>query len=255
MKWFYAAEGESSAPLTEADFQAKIEDGTITADTLVWHEGMAEWEAYASAMARPAAEDANERVEEESDGLQPCCECGTSSPVDDLIRYENSYVCANCKTLFFQRLEEGAALPGVLEYGGFWIRVGAKIIDGLLLGAVSLLLSFVAGMFNFTATANDATGTAFAVQMVLWVIQMLVGLSYTVFFLGRYAATPGKMACKLTVIRSDGAPITYSRAAGRHFAEMLSGLLLNIGYLMAAFDDEKRTLHDRICDTRVIRIQ
>jgi uncharacterized RDD family membrane protein YckC len=40
---------------------------------------------------------------------------------------------------------------------------------------------------------------------------------------------------------------------GRHFAEMLSGILLGIGYLMIAFDDEKRALHDRICDTRVIK--
>ena len=38
------------------------------------------------------------------------------------------------------------------------------------------------------------------------------------------------------------------------FAEMLSSLTLGIGYIMVAFDDEKRGLHDRdICDTRVVR--
>jgi uncharacterized RDD family membrane protein YckC len=30
-------------------------------------------------------------------------------------------------------------------------------------------------------------------------------------------------------------------------------MILYIGYIMAGFDDEKRTLHDRICDTRVIK--
>jgi len=34
---------------------------------------------------------------------------------------------------------------------------------------------------------------------------------------------------------------------------MLSGMTLGIGYILAAFDAEKRGLHDMICDTRVIR--
>ncbi|HET6371045.1 MAG TPA: RDD family protein, partial [Nitrospiria bacterium] len=42
-------------------------------------------------------------------------------------------------------------------------------------------------------------------------------------------------------------------ACGRYFAEILSGIILCIGYIMAAFDDEKRALHDRICGTRVIK--
>ena len=74
------------------------------------------------------------------------------------------------------------------------------------------------------------------------------------FFLGKFGATPGKMACKLKVVRPDGERISYARALGRHFAEMLSGIILYIGYIMAAFDEEKRTLHDRICDTRVIKV-
>jgi uncharacterized RDD family membrane protein YckC len=60
------------------------------------------------------------------------------------------------------------------------------------------------------------------------------------------------MACGLRVVRPDGESLTFMRAFGRHFAEMLSGLILMIGYLMAAFDSEKRALHDRISDTRVV---
>jgi uncharacterized RDD family membrane protein YckC len=64
--------------------------------------------------------------------------------------------------------------------------------------------------------------------------------------IGRYAATLGKMACGLRVVMSDGGKVTYGRSLGRHFAKLLSGF-------MAGFDDEKRALHDRICDTRVIK--
>ena len=54
-------------------------------------------------------------------------------------------------------------------------------------------------------------------------------------------------------MRPNGGPIGLGRAFGRYFAKILSGLILMIGYIMAAFDSEKRALHDMICDTRVIR--
>jgi len=73
------------------------------------------------------------------------------------------------------------------------------------------------------------------------------------YFLGKFSATPGKMALGLKVLRADGEMITYPRALGRFFAEFLSSVILAIGYIMAAFDEEKRALHDRICDTRVVR--
>lgn len=56
----------------------------------------------------------------------------------------------------------------------------------------------------------------------------------------------------LKVVTSEGGKVTYLRALARFLSEILSYLLLMLGYIMAAFDDEKRTLHDRICDTRVV---
>ena len=85
------------------------------------------------------------------------------------------------------------------------------------------------------------------------IASMALAMIYTTFFLGKFGATPGKMACKLQVITSDGENVTYARAFGRYWAEILSSLVMGIGYIMAAFDEEHRTLHDRICDTRVIK--
>jgi uncharacterized RDD family membrane protein YckC len=61
------------------------------------------------------------------------------------------------------------------------------------------------------------------------------------------------MAMGLKVVRADGSPVSIGLAFGRYFAKMLSGFILLIGYIMAAFDAQKRALHDMICDTRVIR--
>jgi uncharacterized RDD family membrane protein YckC len=60
------------------------------------------------------------------------------------------------------------------------------------------------------------------------------------------------MVCKIHIVTGSGEKVTYARATGRVFAEMLSGLICNIGYLIAAFDSEKRALHDHICNTRVV---
>lgn len=249
MNWYYVVDGESIGPLTDEDFERKVADGTITAQTLVWHPGMDDWRAYGDVAA---GDDPTSGAEAQPHAdRQTCCECRKTFPVADMIRYENAYVCGACKPTFFQRVQEGAPLPGHVAYGGFWIRFLAKMLDGIILGAVSMVFSFVTG---FVMTVSDDPAALVGVQMVMTVLQMAVGLSYTVFFLGRYGATPGKMACRLKVVRSDGSAITYGRAAGRHFAEMLSGIILYIGYLMVAFDDEKRALHDRICDTRVIKV-
>jgi uncharacterized RDD family membrane protein YckC len=61
------------------------------------------------------------------------------------------------------------------------------------------------------------------------------------------------MACSLKVVTADGAPISYARAMGRALSELISGLVCYIGYIIAAFDREKRALHDHIANTRVVR--
>jgi uncharacterized RDD family membrane protein YckC len=61
------------------------------------------------------------------------------------------------------------------------------------------------------------------------------------------------MAVHIHVVTPEGGKVSYARATGRFFAEMLSGLICDIGYVIAAFDREKRALHDHICNTRVVK--
>jgi uncharacterized RDD family membrane protein YckC len=86
-------------------------------------------------------------------------------------------------------------------------------------------------------------------------VGLAIGLSYYTFFVGKFGATPGKMATKLLIVNADGSKVSYAKAVGRYFAaEYLSGCFtLFIGYLMVLWDDERRALHDRICSTRVIK--
>jgi len=85
-----------------------------------------------------------------------------------------------------------------------------------------------------------------------FLIQIAISIAYEVYFLTTRGATIGKMALGLRVVRADGGPISMGLAVGRFFAMILSSFIFMIGYIMAAFDLEKRALHDRLCDTRVI---
>jgi uncharacterized RDD family membrane protein YckC len=148
------------------------------------------------------------------------------------------------------------------RYAGFWIRFFARLIDGMILGIINaivripFMMMFGAGMglgLDRGLRGGMIFGPAMAgVFGTSALIGIALGAAYDVYFLSAHGATPGKMALGLRVIRADGGPISPMLALARHFAEWLSAIILLIGYIMAAFDPEKRALHDRICGTRVI---
>ncbi len=117
------------------------------------------------------------------------------------------------------------AASGYVRYAGFWIRCGAALIDGLILGLACGLL----GLDNATAG---------------------VWLLYDAILIGTWnGQTLGKRACGIKVISTNGRHPTLGQSFGRALAALLSLLTLCIGYLMVAFDDQKRALHDRIAGT------
>ena len=191
-----------------------------------------------------------------SEGPQgQCTMCKRVFTTGEMVQMQGRWVCGECKPNYVQMLKIGLSRPGDHRFAGFWIRFGAKFIDGMITGIVSSVLLIPLWLvFNtdITQMSSGEDGAIFLVLGLQYLIQFGIPLAYTVFFLGKFQATPGKMACGLKVIRSDDEPLTYMRALGRGFSEMLSYIIFLIGYIMAAFDEEKRALHDRICDTRVI---
>jgi uncharacterized RDD family membrane protein YckC len=148
------------------------------------------------------------------------------------------------------------------HYGGFWIRFVARLIDGMILGIINAIVR-IPFMMMFGSGIGMGLDRGLRGGMVFGpgmagvfgtstLIGLALGAAYDVYFLSAHGATPGKMALGLRVIHADGGPISPMLALARHFAEWLSAIILMIGYIMAAFDPEKRALHDRICNTRVV---
>jgi len=137
------------------------------------------------------------------------------------------------------------ALKTEVAYAGFWRRLLAYLIDGLVLAAVELTLGvavYLVAPGDLRALANVAPVSA----AVAWAYFALLESSPA-------RATLGKMALELYVADAHGDPITFRRAAVRYLLKALSTLLLGTGWLMAAFTPRKQALHDVLAGTLVLR--
>jgi len=199
----------------------------------------------------------NANVSVESNAQARCVECRGAFPISEMIRHGMAYVCAGCKPIFLQKLAEGAYVnTGEMRYAGFWRRFAAVCVDAILLGAVNMGL-FVVILLFVGQTAGGAA-PPFTQPEQVWAVLVYYGVAltlnvlYEAVLVAKYGATVGKVVCHVKVVAPEGDLISFPRALGRHFAKYLSSFILLIGYIMAAFDKERRSLHDRICNTRVV---
>ncbi len=257
MSWYYAVGGQQMGPVSDDEFNRLVQSGTVRRETLVFTEGWSDWRPYSTvasgAPGTPAvsASDADTAV---------CAVSGRRLPKRDMLEFEGRWVGAEHKEEFFQRLREGVNLPMDVVYAGFWRRFLAKFIDLVIVGVVNIVVAFLLGMMlAFAPKGSDpgaAVGMALVIQILIQLSGIALALGYAIFFIRKYDATPGKMALGLRLLRADGSRLSSGRIVGRYFAEWLSSMTLLIGYLMVAFDKEqRRALHDRVADTRVIDVR
>lgn len=265
MQWYYSrADRTHAGPYTQEAFRTLLDSGYLDDQTLVWHAGLDQWQplsALREDLGIPAPDQsptpAAEGKAETGSSRVRCVVTKRWIPRDHAIRYRDQWVSPAGRNEYFQRIIEGAPRIGEPRYAGFWLRFAAKIIDGLIVGVVNIAIAFAGSaiLLFVSLGSSDATNLDFfflVYQIVVNLTNILIDVGYSTFFIGRFAATPGKMLFKMKVVRPDGSKVSYRRALGRKLAEWVSYLLLMMGYIMAAFDDEKRTLHDRMASTRVI---
>ena len=260
MSWYYADAGRQVGPVEEPALDDLVRAGVVRDDTLVWREGMPNWQPH-SAVRGPKPAPPMPAVPIAADSSF-CSECGRPFPSNQLVPIGNASVCAQCKPIYLQRVQEGGQAIGARRYAGFWIRFVAVVIDAVILGVVvsiiNIPLAMVIGVGS-VGVANTGSlaglGAILAAQGVLLLINLAIQIAYNVYFVSTRGATPGKMVLGLKIIRADGGPISVGLAVGRYLAYILDSFTLTIGFIIAGFDSEKRALHDRICDTRVIYIK
>jgi uncharacterized RDD family membrane protein YckC len=156
--------------------------------------------------------------------------------------------------------------PATRAYAGFWLRLVAHLIDGLLLGAIGfaivvpiiLLTGFGATMRGFRPDRqpDPAIIAAFVSSLALMAAVSILGswLYYAYFESSDWQGTVGKKALNLIVTDLNGNRVTFARASGRYFAKIISSLIpLGIGYILAGVTEKKQALHDMIASCLVLR--
>ncbi|QQR68457.1 MAG: RDD family protein [Alphaproteobacteria bacterium] len=159
-----------------------------------------------------------------------------------------------------------AASPIPTSYAGFWWRALAIFLDAFLLNIAFGVLKWPLGAVialgpiplahGDVVTALPAMAGMSVGLMALSVLGTVVYWLYFAWFeSSHFQATPGKMICRLIVTDENGHRISFGRATGRHFAKILSGIILCIGYLMVFWTQRRQGLHDMLASTLVLRRQ
>lgn len=141
-----------------------------------------------------------------------------------------------------------------LPKAGFWIRAAAAFVDALIAGALQgVIVVLFAGLLGLLLHGFDSD--SLLMLCLAWLLSGSISVVYYVYFTAYGGQTPGKMALRIKVVRTDSSPLTLGRAFYREVpGKFISGIILGIGYLMVAFDEKKQGLHDRMADTYVVRL-
>jgi uncharacterized RDD family membrane protein YckC len=116
-----------------------------------------------------------------------------------------------------------------LPRAGFWVRIGALLIDALLVG---ICLS-VLGHHHLELLVLAAYGA------VMWKLR---------------GSTVGGIVLDLHVVRLDGRPVDWETAIIRALSCFLSLAVAGLGFIWIALDPNNQAWHDKIAGTVVVRV-
>ena len=149
----------------------------------------------------------------------------------------------------------GSAVPGGRPLAGPWERIGARLIDWIIVGIVAAIVSAILGL----------DGGALSLGRAL--VQTVLGAVYVITMIGLRGATVGKMALGIAVVRQfDGVTPPGIDVSVRRWIVEIVGLFTFVGALVSLVifivslvylftDPMRRTVHDRIGRTFVVKMK
>lgn len=132
------------------------------------------------------------------------------------------------------RAEPAPQVLTAFPRAGFWLRMGALLIDVVLIGFLS---SFVFGSFHHESN-----------------LHLLVLATYGAIMWKLRGSTVGGIVCDLRVVRVDGRPLEWETAIVRALGCFLSLVVCGLGFIWIAFDQNQQAWHDKIAGTVVVRV-
>jgi len=138
------------------------------------------------------------------------------------------------------------------QFAGFWKRVGAYLIDVVILSIAMVAVTMAIVAFCMLVLKQDKEALG-GVTLILYAVTLLGQLLYfSLFECSSKQATPGKMALGIVVTDMKGGRIGLGRALGRNCAQLISGMFFGLGYIICGFTDMRQAAHDLIASTLVV---
>jgi hypothetical protein len=184
MDWYYTEGGQQRGPVNAAEFQQLVAQGVVTAQTLVWRQGLANWQTYESTGVSPAPAPVSlPPIAALPAGYVTCAGCGGSFPEGEVILLAGRPYCATCKPLAIQRLKEGVSGSAAEDVRNEYLKHEASVKSiGLLyyLGAVGFFLAGLGGMMVALSKSSgpEAMGRAVgsgAFLLLIGILQFWIG--------------------------------------------------------------------------------
>ncbi len=171
----------------------------------------------------------------------------------------------------YQSPESAPIEPSTLssELASRWARLGASLIDTLLLMVTFIPLSFAvsnlyrSGNFeDFFLSAESFTGSLLLDEVIFTAIYFTVYLLLNGYLLMNFGQTLGKRLLKIKIVDyQSGELISFARVFGIRFVPVslvasipVVGGWLSIIDVLTIFGDEKRCVHDHLAGTKVVRV-
>jgi uncharacterized RDD family membrane protein YckC len=146
-------------------------------------------------------------------------------------------------------------------YGGFWIRLVARLIDGVIIGIPFGILFGVFGAIGGAFAGNSSNQNAQAATLavfggaflLLYLIVLVVTFGYWIYFWGTTGSTLGMSLLRLRIVdANNGAPIGMGRATVRLLMTFVNTAACYIGWIWVAFDARKQGWHDKVANSVVV---
>jgi len=230
--WYFVDAGhDRQGPVSAEELALAFRQGRVNRDTLVWRDGLPQWvplEQHLGELPAPPP-------------AEPALPAATPVP---------ALPGAGPATT----AQPGADLDAVVD-AGFIRRLGAYLIDSMLLGSIFYVV-FLIGMvaLAIVATNNLENEDTFLIGMaVVYLIYPVMSLAYYAGMeSSKLQATVGKLALGIKVVDRQGRRLGFGRAAGRWAGSIVSYLILYIGFFMAGWTRRKQALHDLMAGTFVV---
>lgn len=247
MSRWYLKRGDSEVgPGTDEQLKAAFKKGSLTLDSMVKKEGASEWVALKDSGILPPEEGnpfvaGTERLGDGgAAGRAPSPQPGDVKP---LIR----------GSMFKEKPRYSRKSAPV--YATFADRFVAIFIDGIILYAAMFVFWQVFGGLLGALFFSRSSLYMFSAGWIMftYIVQLAVGLAYFVFLQHEWGYTIGRKIMGIHVEMLDRSRPDQKTFLIRYFSEILSGMILMLGYLLALMDPKMQTLHDRMAGTIVVK--